>query len=113
MKRLNGEDYMEVAPTFGFNIQTLELKQWKLNVWDIGGQSSLRSYWRNYFERTDALVFVIDSTDKKRLKECRLELDKLLNEQCLTGVTLLILANKIDLPGALNAEQIAKVGEYY
>ena len=29
---------------------------YKLNLWDVGGQKSLRTYWRNYFEQTDALV---------------------------------------------------------
>ncbi|KAI6197112.1 ADP-ribosylation factor-like protein 2 isoform X1 [Aphelenchoides besseyi] len=106
LQRINGEDYTKVAPTFGFNIKTLEFREWKLNCWDIGGQSSLRSYWRNYFEQTDAVVWVVDSTDKKRLKDCRAELDKLLGEECLKGVTLLVLANKRDLPNALTADQI-------
>ena len=29
---------------------------YKLNLWDVGGQKSLRTYWRNYFEQTAALV---------------------------------------------------------
>lgn len=98
-----------MAPTFGFNIKTLQFRGWKLNVWDVGGQVSLRSYWRNYFDHTDALVFVIDSTDRKRLRECRRELDQLLNEECLRGVTLLVLANKRDLPRALSADDIQRV----
>ncbi|KAI6183900.1 ADP-ribosylation factor-like protein 2 [Aphelenchoides bicaudatus] len=106
LQRINGEDYTKVAPTFGFNIKTLEFRDWKLNCWDVGGQSSLRSYWQNYFERTDALVWVVDSSDKKRLKDCRAELDKLLGEECLKGVTLLVLANKRDLPNSLTADQI-------
>ena len=61
LQRINGEDYTKVAPTFGFNIKTLEFRKWKLSCWDIGGQSSLRSYWRNYFEQTDAVVSVVGS----------------------------------------------------
>lgn len=41
----------------------------KLNVWDIGGQKSIRPYWRNYFDQTDALLYVIDSADKRRMDE--------------------------------------------
>ena len=41
----------------------------KLNVWDIGGQRKIRPYWRNYFENTDVLVYVIDSADRKRFDE--------------------------------------------
>lgn len=67
---------------------------YKLNVWDVGGQRSLRSYWRNYFETTDALIWVVDSSDRPRLDDCREELSKLLLEERLVGATLLVLANK-------------------
>ena len=53
----------------------------KLNIWDVGGQKSLRSYWRNYFESTDGLIWVVDSADKWRLDDCRKELASLLLEE--------------------------------
>lgn len=34
---------------------------YQLNIWDVGGQRSLRSYWRNYFESTDGLIWVSQS----------------------------------------------------
>ena len=52
-----------------------------LNLWDVGGQKSLRSYWRNYFECTDGLIWVVDSADKRRLEDCRAELHVLLQEE--------------------------------
>ncbi|NWH47527.1 ARL2 protein, partial [Fregata magnificens] len=58
----------------------------KLNVWDVGGQSSLRSYWRNYFESTDGLVWVVDSGDRQRLQLCARELRGLLREEGGAGV---------------------------
>lgn len=53
----------------------------KLNMWDVGGQKSLRSYWRNYFECTDGIIWVVDSADKRRLEDCRTELHTLLKEE--------------------------------
>ena len=47
----------------------------------MGGQKSIRSYWRNYFEQTDALVWVVDSADHLRLDDCRRELANLLQEE--------------------------------
>lgn len=55
--------------------------RFKLNIWDVGGQKSLRSYWRNYFESTDGLVWVVDSADRLRLEDCRQELSSLLLEE--------------------------------
>lgn len=80
-----------------------------MNMWDVGGQKSLRSYWRNYFECTDGLVWVVDSADRMRLESCREELMVLLKEERLAGATLLVLANKQDLPGALSAQEIKDV----
>ena len=94
LKKFNGEDINEIAPTLGFNIKTLDHRGFKLNIWDVGGQKSLRSYWRNYFEATDGLIWVVDSADKRRLEDCRKELHTLLGEERLLGATLLVFANK-------------------
>lgn len=48
---------------------------------DVGGQKTLRSYWRNYFEKTDALIWVVDATDRLRINDCREELASLLVEE--------------------------------
>lgn len=78
-------------------------------MWDVGGQKSLRSYWRNYFECTDGLIWVVDSADKRRVEDCRDELHTLLREERLAGCTLLVFANKQDLPGALSSKEIKDV----
>ncbi|KAI6657078.1 ADP-ribosylation factor-like protein 2 [Oopsacas minuta] len=106
LKKFNGEDIHDISPTLGFNIQTLEHRDYKLNIWDVGGQKSLRSYWRNYFDQTDGLIWVVDSGDAMRLKDCREELKSLLLEERLAGATLLVFANKQDLDGALRVEEI-------
>mmetsp|Transcript_44033 Transcript_44033/g.140213 ORF Transcript_44033/g.140213 Transcript_44033/m.140213 type:complete len:185 (+) Transcript_44033:151-705(+) len=109
VKRLNGEDISTISPTLGFNIKTMQFKQYRLNIWDVGGQKTLRSYWRNYYEQTDGLVWVVDSADVRRLEDCRDELHGLLKEEKLAGSSLLIFANKQDLEGALSKEEIEKV----
>eukprot|EP00178_Gracilaria_changii_P001598 TRINITY_DN1221_c0_g1_i1.p1 TRINITY_DN1221_c0_g1~~TRINITY_DN1221_c0_g1_i1.p1 ORF type:complete len:107 (-),score=7.60 TRINITY_DN1221_c0_g1_i1:241-561(-) len=68
LKSLSNEDISTITPTQGFNIKNLTHDKFKLNVWDIGGQKALREYWGNYFTNTDALVYVIDSADTKRVK---------------------------------------------
>jgi ADP-ribosylation factor-like protein 2 len=41
----------------------------------------LRPYWRNYFETTDAVIWVVDSSDRARMEDCRRELAGLLQEE--------------------------------
>jgi ADP-ribosylation factor-like protein 2 len=106
VKKLCGEDTSSVSPTLGFQIKTVHRDGCILNIWDVGGQKSLRSYWKNYFERTDALIWVLDSADWNRMKDCVEELVGLLEDERLAGATLLLLANKQDMPGSLSVEDI-------
>ena len=111
LNKMNGEDITKIAPTLGFNIKTLSFKGFKLNMWDVGGQKTIRAYWRNYFEKTDGLIWVVDSADKIRLETCKKELFKLLDQERLAGASLLIFANKQDLAGAEKEKDIAKLLE--
>lgn len=106
IKKFNGEDIDKISPTLGFNIKTLEYESYKLNIWDIGGQKTIRSYWRNYFEQTDGVIWVVDSSDKLRLEDTKKELHNLLKEEKLMGATLLIFCNKQDIPGSLTSNEI-------
>ncbi|ODA80160.1 hypothetical protein RJ55_03118 [Drechmeria coniospora] len=106
VKRIMGEDVNTVSPTLGFIIKTIDFEGYKLNIWDVGGQKTLRSYWRNYFEKTDALIWVVDATDRLRIKDCRDELHSLLLEERLAGATLLIFANKTDVDGCMDEQEI-------
>ncbi|ESO07773.1 hypothetical protein HELRODRAFT_170325 [Helobdella robusta] len=109
VKKFNGDDISTISPTLGFSIKTIEHRGFKINFWDVGGQTSLRTYWRNYFESTDGLIWVVDSADKRRLQDCKKELDQLLVEERLAGATLLVFANKQDLDGAVSSETIMEI----
>jgi len=107
LRTLASEDINQITPTQGFNIKSVQSSGFKLNVWDIGGQRRIRPYWRNYFENTDVLIYVIDSTDRNRFDETGQELQELLDDDKLSGVPLLVLANKQDLFSAAKASDIA------
>ncbi|KAF8709253.1 GTP-binding protein, partial [Rhizoctonia solani] len=106
LKRLKGQDVMSTSPTLGFEISTITYGKYLLNIWDVGGQRTLRPYWRNYFEQTDVLVWVVDSGDRLRIEDCREELHTLLQEQRLAGASLLVFANKQDITGSMSDEEI-------
>ena len=55
------------------------------------------------------MIWVIDSADIHRMLDCRQELHNLLKEEKLAGASLLILANKQDIAGALSDKQIEQV----
>jgi ADP-ribosylation factor-like protein 1 len=79
----------------------------QFQVWDLGGQTSIRPYWRCYYPNTDAIIFVVDSADTERMPVARGELAAMLQEEELKDAILLVFANKQDQKGAMNAEQIS------
>ena len=104
-------DLITSIPTIGFNVETVEYKNLKFTMWDVGGQDKLRPLWRHYFEHNDAIIFVVDSNDRDRVSIARDELQKLTSEDALRDATLLVFANKQDLPNAMSpAELTDKLG---
>ena len=63
-------------------------------MWDLGGQTSIRPYWRCYYADTKAVVYVVDSTDRERLNINKAELLAMMNEEELQDAKLLVFANK-------------------
>lgn len=97
--------------THRFNVETLQYKNIKFQVWDLGGQTSIRPYWRCYYPNTDAIIFVVDSADVDRLAIAKQELNAMLEEEELRDSILLVFANKQDQKGALNASQVRRKKE--
>ena len=95
-------------PTIGFNVESLTYKNVTLNVWDLGGQTTIRPYWRCYYADTNAIIFVVDSADTDRLGTACEELHQMLQEEELRDSALLIFANKQDLPGALSEADVSE-----
>lgn len=65
-----------------------------MQVWDLGGQTSIRPYWRCYYADTKAVVYVVDSSDRERIGINKAELLAMLNEDELKDAKLLVFANK-------------------
>jgi ADP-ribosylation factor-like protein 4 len=78
-------------------------------IWDVGGQDKTRPLWKSYTRKADGIIYVVDSKDKERLEEAKIELAKLLRTPETLGLPVVVLANKQDLPGSLDAGQIEKL----
>lgn len=105
----------QTIPTIGFNVETIKYKNLLFNVFDIGGQDKIRPLWKYYFSNNNGIIFIVDSTDTERIDDntkefhsAKEELYKLLNEDELRGLPLLVYANKQDLPNAMAVHEVAK-----
>lgn len=103
-------EVVTAIPTIGFNVETVEYKNIKFTVWDVGGQDTIRPLWVHYYQNTDAIIFVVDSHDREedRINDAKDELSKLVHEDQLKDAALLVFANKQDLPKAMSVEELTQ-----
>jgi ADP-ribosylation factor 1/2 len=99
-------EVVTTTPTIGFNVESIVYKNISFTVWDVGGQTKIRALWQHYFENTDAVIYVVDSSDGQRLAEAREELEYVLGDDRVRNATLLVFSNKIDMPGSQSTAQV-------
>jgi len=95
-------------PTIGFNCENIQYKNLNLVVWDIAGQEKIRPLWRHYFANTQAVIWVLDASDHKRLTEATKEMEDLLKEDLLRNCLLLVYCNKQDLPLSIGQSELTQ-----
>ncbi|XP_055857418.1 ADP-ribosylation factor 4-like [Episyrphus balteatus] len=100
---------VHTIPTIGFNVETLDVKNFRLTIWDFVGSDSLRRKFTHYLQNSDAVVFVVDSTDYDGIQNAEMALTDLLWSGELKNAPILLLANKQDLPYALCPEKVAEM----
>jgi len=106
--KLQMGEVVTTVPTIGFNVETVQYKGLRFQVWDLGGQTSIRPYWRCYYQNTNAIIYVVDSADTDRIGISKQELVTMLEEEELKEAVLMVFANKQDLPNALTSDALAE-----
>uniref|UniRef100_A0A7S3LTL7 ADP-ribosylation factor n=1 Tax=Palpitomonas bilix TaxID=652834 RepID=A0A7S3LTL7_9EUKA len=106
--KLKLNENITTIPTIGFNVERVEYKNLTFTMWDVGGQHKIRPLWHHYYANTDGIIFVVDSADRERVGEAKEELHQMLKEDELRDSILLVLANKQDMPQAMNAAELSE-----
>ena len=101
-----GKNVTTTIPTIGFNIEKATFNGSEINVWDVGGRSNIRPLWRHYYTDTQGIIFMVDSNDRERISWAKDELQRLLAEEILKDVPVLVVGNKVDLPYSLGLEEL-------
>ncbi len=108
LKRLSRGILEVTKPTMGFNTEIFTLSGIRFNVFDLGGQDHFQVFWDRLLPQQEAIVFFIDAADMERLAEARFALNKALS-LVKPDTKVMILANKQDLPNALNVSKLITV----
>ncbi|KAI0471496.1 ADP-ribosylation factor family-domain-containing protein [Xylariaceae sp. FL0804] len=104
-------EVVTTTPTITPNVETIQLWNTYFVIRDVGGHGENRPRWLDSVHEdgdVQGLIFVADSSDRDRLVEAREELELLLSgsDNKLRGLPLLVLANKMDLPNAMDTAEM-------
>jgi small GTP-binding protein len=106
-----GQEILTV-PTVGYQVEPVKLQSTDRLVFDmidIGGASPIRSLWKQFFHKCDAIIYVVDAANRTRMEEAAREFERIRREKDCRRVPILVFANKQDLPNAANVHEVCKV----
>ena len=98
----------------GFTVEEGNISdKYLLKTWDLVGKDKYRDTWREYYKNVNGILFVVDSSDKKRIDQdddntnsVKKELELMLKEEELKDAVILIYANKCDADDTMKTSEI-------
>ncbi|KAJ8608161.1 hypothetical protein CTAYLR_010306 [Chrysophaeum taylorii] len=108
-----GEAKLETTPTVGFQVEEFQYNNLSLTCFDMSGQSRYRSLWEHYYSGVEAIIFVLDSSDKIRMCVAKNELEELLSHEDVNAnpIPIIFFANKMDIKDAMTALECSQLLE--
>jgi small GTP-binding protein len=97
--------YMDTTPTIKFDMKIFTRDNVVLKILDMGGQERFREDWPEYAAVSEAIIYVVDSADRDRIKRAGEELHNLLEWKQCEKKPLLVLLNKTDIPNHMTATE--------
>ncbi|KAI8498472.1 ADP-ribosylation factor-like protein 13B [Branchiostoma belcheri] len=109
IKVVSGENPEGVAATVGFSSQEFKIGRYDITTLDLGGGKNIRGIWPRYYAEAHGSVFVVDASDRDRFDEARTVLEDFLGDPRISGKPVLVLANKQDVEGAADENDVCSV----
>jgi len=99
----------QIVPTVGFKVESFSKQNLAFTVFDMSGAGRYRNLWEKYYADAQAVVFVIDCSDKLRMCVVREEMQALLEHPEMAGKPILFFANKMDISGVMTPVEVGEI----
>jgi len=110
VKKLLKQEDIVVRPTYGVNLENYQYRDLNFTCFDLGGHQPFRlSLWKQFIERADGIMYLVDSADEKRFEESKQTFWHYINF-AKPSSPVLFLANKSDLP---NSKELSEINEHF
>uniref|UniRef100_A0A3B4ZWB9 ADP-ribosylation factor-like protein 13B n=1 Tax=Stegastes partitus TaxID=144197 RepID=A0A3B4ZWB9_9TELE len=100
---------VDAGPTHGCIRNELRVENYLVTLLDVGGSAESRGAWRELCGEAHGIIFVLDSSDRLRIKEVKEVLADLLKQSRVAGKPILVLANKQDKMNALLGSELIEI----
>ncbi|NVM55645.1 MAG: GTP-binding protein [Candidatus Helarchaeota archaeon] len=97
---------MDHVPTMTGDILTIKIGKLHFHLWDFAGQEQYSFLWPQFIQDSDAVLIVSDSTIQN-IDKSKFFIDLVKNE--VPNARLSVIANKQDLPDAIEPKKIEKL----
>ncbi|XP_030622164.1 ADP-ribosylation factor-like protein 13A [Chanos chanos] len=99
----------EIGPTHGCVRTELRVENFLVTLLDMSGAPAARGAWKEHYGEAHGIIFVVDSSDRQRVKEVKELLTDILKNPRVAGKPLLVLANKQDKMNALLGSELIEM----
>jgi small GTP-binding protein len=90
--QLKDKAFRDTVPTVGLNVEQITYRGLSLTLWDVSGQAT--RLWKHYFDKINAIIFVVDSSDREKIAKAKEELHRVILDEELSSAPVLVFANK-------------------
>jgi GTP-binding protein SAR1 len=104
--KLKDDRMVQHASTLHPNSYELVYSNIKFKIFDMGGVDVQRRVWKEYLPMADAIVFILDASERNRFAEAYAELNAILLAEETATCPIMILGNKIDKYHVAGEEEI-------
>ena len=93
------------VPTVALGFGDARIGDYKVSLWDLGGQDQFRFMWDSFLPGSNTILLVTDST-RAGVQKTKELVNKYAN---FNGSKLMVIANKQDLPEALSPSEVESI----